>query len=140
MNTRVLVANYMDEIWNKKQFEAIGNYLHKDFIDHSLPPSFLTSKEGTIKWIIDTGNSFEHKTIIEDQVTEGNKSIIRIRLLLKHIGIWRDIEPTGVTVSVVGYRYFRVHDDKIIEHWGLIDGQAIENQLKKELHGCKIAE
>lgn len=45
---------------------------------------------------------------------------------------------TGADISTVGYRYFRVADNKIIEHWALIDGNSIENQLKGSAHGCKI--
>jgi len=41
---------------------------------------------------------------------------------------------------VIGYRLFKIKDGKIIEHWALIDGQAIENQLKDASHGCKIVE
>ena len=58
--------------------------------------------------------------------------------------IYRDIETlnnAGVPViGEIGYRYFKLRDEKIIEHWGLIDATAIENQLKNASHGCKIAE
>lgn len=38
------------------------------------------------------------------------------------------------------YRYYRLQDNKIIEHWALIDGNAIENQLKDAAKGCNIQE
>lgn len=136
--TKNIVTGFIEEIWNQKQFDKADRYLHPDFIDHSLPPTFPADKDGTIKWIIGTGISFENKTVIEEQVTEGEKTILKISMHLKHIGTWRDIEPTGAEISAVGYRYFRITDNKIREHWALIDGNAIEAQLRKASHGCKI--
>jgi len=140
MENSILVQDFIDQIWNKKAFEKLDQFLHTDFKDYSLPPKFRTDKEGTKEWIINTGISFEHHTIIEAQVTEGDNSIIKIRMNLKHIGVWRDIEPTGIDLHTIGYRHFKIKDGKIIKHWALIDGQAIENHIKDASHGCKIAE
>jgi predicted ester cyclase len=139
MENSILVQNFINQIWNNNAFEKLDSFLHADFKDNSLPPVFPADREGTKKWITSTGISFEHNTVIEDQVTEGNKSIVKIRMNLKHIGVWRDIQPTGIELNTIGYRYFKLKDGKIIEHWALIDGQTIENGLKEAAHGCKIA-
>ena len=139
MSNSILVQHYIDQIWNNKAFEKLGRFLHPDFIDYSLSPLFSSDQEGTKKWIISTGVSFEHNTIIEDQVTEDEKSMVKIRMNLKHIGKWRGIEPTGINLHTTGYRFFKLKDGKIIEHWALIDGKAIENQLRIAAPGCKIA-
>ncbi len=135
-----VVTNFIEEIWNRNQFEVIDNYISTDFIDHSLPLTLPANKEGMKLWIIETGKSFEHKTIIDDIVCEDNKVILKIRMQLKHIGVWREIEPTHLEISTVGYRYYKIAEGKIIEHWSLIDGNSIENQLKECVHGCKIQE
>ncbi len=139
MNHSILVQEFIEQIWNKKSFEKIDMFLHPVFKDYSLPLTLPTGKEGTIKWIINTGLSFENKTVIEDQVTEGNKSIIKIRMELKHVGVWRNIETTGIIMNTTGYRHFIFKEEKIIGHWALIDGQAIENQLKQTHRGCVIS-
>lgn len=134
------VPAFIEEIWNRQHFEKLGQLLHPDFKDHSLPPSFPTDKQGTEAWINATGLSFEHRTFIEEQVTEGDKTILKLRMELKHIGTWRDIPATGISVQVAGYRCFRLKDGKIAEHWALIDGQVIENALRDTSHGCRIAQ
>src|ERR1700710_1259299 len=139
-NNKNLVVNFIDTIWNQGQFDEINNFIHPAFVDHSLPPAFPSNVEGLKLWITTTGKSFQHKSLIEEQVTEGNKSMIKFRMHLKHIGAWREIEPTGAEISAVGYRFFRIDDGKIIEHWALVDGNSIENQLKASAHGCKIQE
>lgn len=140
MENSILVADFINQIWNNRAFEKLDSFLHTDFKDYGLPPTLSPDKEGTKKWIIGTGVSFEHHTIIEDQVTEGDKSIVKIRMNLKHISVWRGIDPTGIEIHSIGYRYFKLQDGKIIEHWALIDGQGIEIQLKSTIHGCKVAE
>ncbi len=140
MENSKLVAEFIEQIWNNRNFEKLDFFLHPEFKDNSLPPALTADKEGMKKWILGTGLSFEHKTTIEEQVTEGDKSIVKIRMNLKHIGVWRDIEPTGTELKTVGFRFYKIAEGKIIEHWGLIDGQTIENQLKNVSQGCKTAE
>lgn len=133
-----IVTNFIKEIWNQKQFEKINTYISTHFVDHSLPPALPADQDGMKLWIIETGKSFEHKTIIDDIVCEGDKVMLKIRMQLKHIGIWRNIEPTQFEIATVGYRYYKLALGKIIEHWSLLDGNSIENQLKEAKHGCKI--
>jgi predicted ester cyclase len=132
------VAAFMDVIWNKRDFDRMTDFLHEEFVDHSLPPALPANSDGLKMWVTGTSVSFEHHSLIEEQATENGTSIIKIRMLLKHIGTWRGIEATGIDLSVVGYRCFRFCDNKIIEHWALLDGNSIENQLKQAHEGCKV--
>jgi predicted ester cyclase len=133
-----IVSGFIETIWNQRQFDQIGNFLMADYVDNSLPPSLPANAEGLKLWIVATGNSFSHNTTIQEMVAEDNKVMLKIDMALEHIGKWREIEPTGLTVHSIGYRYFRLENGKICEHWALIDGNAIENQLKEASHGCKI--
>lgn len=140
MNTKnkAIITHFIEEIWNQNRFENIDHYLSPRFIDHSLPPNLPADADGMKRWIIGTGQSFEHKTVIEDMVCEGDKVMLKIKMQLKHIGTWRDIEPTHFEISTIGFRYYKLAGERISEHWGLIDGNAIENQLREAQKGCKI--
>lgn len=135
---KTIVTNYVAHIWNQQQFQRIGEFLHASFTDHSLPAALPTGKEGVIQWIEGTSRSFDHTTFIDEMVCEGNKVMIKIRMQLTHTGTWREIPATGITIFATGYRYFELQDEKITGHWGLVDGNAIEQQLKASSHGCKI--
>jgi predicted ester cyclase len=140
MNTtnKSIVAGFIEEIWNQNLFEKIDNYVSDCFIDHSLPSYIPSNKEGTKSWISSTGKSFTHKTQIDDIIGEGDKVVVKIKMQLKHIGVWRDIEPTGTEVESIGYRLFKLANKKIVEHWALIDGSAIEKKLSVNTRACKI--
>ena len=138
MDNRTLIVDFIKQIWNEQDFAILDTFLHPDFTDHSLPSSFPNNKEGLKKWVIATGKSFVHQTDILDQVTEGDKTVLRIRMKLKHTGTWRGIEPTGIELDTMGYRQFKVKDGKIIEHRALIDGETIENKLRDTAHSCEV--
>lgn len=140
MENKELIQHFIEEIWNGRNFERLQEFLHSDFKDHSLPAGFQGNMIGLQNWVLATSASFKHRTHIEEQVTEKDKSVLKIRMNLKHIGKWREIEPTGLEVQTVGYRLFKMEEGKILEHWALIDGQSIENQLRQSFHGCKLPE
>lgn len=138
--TSALIQNFIETIWNTQHFGRMDEFMHPAFTDHSLPPAFPTDKIGLKQWIKTTGQSFDHHTSIEEQVSEKNTCIIKIRMDLTHIGTWRNINATHKRISVTGYRCFKIKEYKIIAHWALIDGNAIENLLKEAGHGCKVQE
>ncbi|MDL5513035.1 ester cyclase [Arenibacter sp. M-2] len=140
MENSNIATSFIEQIWNHKHFDELDKFIHPEFKDYSLPSSMLANKEGLKKWILATDMAFKHNTVIEDQITEGHKSVLRIIMNLKHIGTWRGIEATGKELSISGFRYFKIKEGKIIEHWALIDGESIENQLKSLPHGCEIKE
>ncbi len=135
-----IVSNFIDEVWNQNQLEKIELYVSPDFVDHSLPETLPATKEGMKLWIIGTSKSFEHKTVIDEIIAEEDKVMLKMRMHLKHIGPWRGIDPTHFEISTIGYRYYKLKNEKLIEHWSLLDGNSIENQLKQATHGCKIQE
>jgi predicted ester cyclase len=125
------IGNYIDIIWNKGNTSRLNEFLHPAFTDHSIPAILPGNAEGLKQWITMTHSSFIPETIIEEQVAEAGKCMIRISMHMKHTGIWRGINPTGLTVTTKGYRCFRLQDERIIEHWALIDGTALEKGLTK---------
>ena len=136
---KLIAQNFIEEIWNQRKFQNLEKYLHPEFTDHSLPPNLPANKVGLRIWISATGKSFEHETIIEDTVAEGDKIILKIRMKLKHIGAWRSIESSGKKIETTGYRYLLFRGNKILNHWALIDGESIEKQLTVRKQQCEVS-
>jgi predicted SnoaL-like aldol condensation-catalyzing enzyme len=128
--TKEIVKGFIENIWNRQQLDKLSTYLHPDYQDHSLPAVMGSGQIGLAQWITATSNSFQHQTIIEHQVAEDDKCVVKIRMEMIHTGIWRGIEPTGLTVNTQGFRLFRVSEGKIIEHWAEINGTSLESKLR----------
>ncbi|WP_089891846.1 ester cyclase [Chitinophaga arvensicola] len=131
------IRHYIDTVWNQGNTSSLTQFLHPAYVDHSLPPAFPADANGLRQWIALTHESFQPATVIEEQVDEPGRCILRISMHMKHIGLWRGIAPTGLTVTIPGYRCFRLQDDRIIEHRALIDGNALEKKLQKGGEGSK---
>lgn len=126
-----IVRRYIEEVWNRQNLEAVEEFLAENYIDHSLPPQ-LSGAVGVKQWITTLSASFDEQTIIEDQVTEGDKSILRLTMRLTHRGEWRGIPATGKQVEIKGYRTYRLEGGKIAEHWALMDGDSLERALRTD--------
>ncbi|GAB3976278.1 ester cyclase [Spirosoma terrae] len=134
-----VAIRFIEEVWNQQRFDKLDDYLHTAYVDHSLPTVLSPDRLGLVRWIQATSQSFVHRTSVEDQVSEGNKTILKVKMSMTHIGSWRGIDPTGAQVMTEGYRFYRFQDGKIIEHWAEINGSQLESQLKQlGLTGCKM--
>ncbi len=138
IQNKSIVLDFIEEIWNNNRFDKLDSFIHPSFKDYSTPQQLPAGSAGLEMWIRETGKSFEHSTIIEESVEEGDTVILRIKMLLKHRGKWRDIDPTDAAITTVGYRCFKLSEGLITEHHALIDGNAIEQQLMQTNHGCKV--
>lgn len=125
-----VITDFVDTIWNNRQFDKLCRFLHSNFEDHSLPPTMPGGAEGLKLWISGLGRSFEHKTRIDEMISEGDKVAVRLTMFLKHTGAWRGVEATHREFGTGGFRIFRLLDGKIIEHRGLLDPTAIEQAIK----------
>lgn len=125
-----IVRDFMESIWNRREYDRLDHFLHPDFADFSLPQGFQPGRQGLQDWINTTSKSFEHHSVIEEQVTEENRSVIQLTMKMKHVGEWRGLPATGISLVARGFRYFRLESGLIIEHRALIDGTAIEKRLR----------
>jgi predicted ester cyclase len=127
--TAAVVRGFIEEFWNGPDPEAAARYLAEDFLDHDNRTS-LQGLEAMRQWLIQTTKSFDHHTVIEDQVTQGDRSIIRLTFKVVQRDEFRGVLAAGKAAETKGYREFRVKDGKIVEHWGMLDGNALVEQLK----------
>lgn len=129
---------FIEFIWNARQLDQIEDFISDDYQDFSLLPAIPPTRDGLRMWIENTSIAFDHKTNIESIVEEGDVVAARISFNVTHIGVWRGIEPTGRTVSVKGFRFFRLANQKIVAHWALIDGEALQRALSDQHNGCVL--
>jgi predicted ester cyclase len=124
-----LVRGFIEEFWNAQNPAVAERYLAADFVDHDNATA-LAGRPAMQEWLARTSATFDHRTVIEDQVTEGDRSILRLTFKVVQRGEFRGVLAAGKTAEARGYRAFRVRGGKIVEHWGFLDGNALVEQLK----------
>jgi predicted ester cyclase len=133
-----IVLNYIETVWNGRRLDEIDHFISAGYEDHSLINAIPPNRNGLRIWIENTSKAFDHKTTVETIVAEGDDVAVRVSFEVNHIGVWRGIEPTNKRVVVKGFRFFCLRDGKIVSHWALIDGEALQTALTEQPHGCAI--
>jgi predicted SnoaL-like aldol condensation-catalyzing enzyme len=133
-----IVTDYIQTVWNGNDPASIDKFISDDYTDFSFPPGIPPTKAGLNAWIKNTSDAFDHTTVIESAVEENGEVALRISFTAKHKGKWRNIAPTGKETTVKGFRFFKLQDGKIVAHWALIDGEALQTALTDHYKGCEL--
>ena len=128
---KTLVRNFVEEVWNKGNVSAAGEFFANDFVDHNpVAPNQPAGLEGAIQVFSLYRNAFPdlHFTV-EDMVTDGDKVAWRWNSTGTHKGPLMRMPATGKQAAVTGIEIYRIANGKIIERWGNIDQLGMLQQL-----------
>jgi predicted SnoaL-like aldol condensation-catalyzing enzyme len=109
------VANFIEEIWNRGQFEHINDYLHEHFVDYSMPHDCFRNKKGMMLYLQQLAKRVHHQTQILKLTAIKDFILCEVRIQFLEI-----ISSSQQSVEIDGYRLFQMSDDKIIAHWEMI--------------------
>lgn len=113
-----LVLKYISWIWNEKRFAELSDYLHDDYVDHSMPHVSVQNKEGLLLYLRELARMVSHTTEIVELTTLGELVICHIRISVGALCLADGVSQR--TEAFYGYRTFRIFNGKIAEHWGII--------------------
>ncbi|NCW33999.1 MAG: ester cyclase, partial [Betaproteobacteria bacterium] len=66
---------------------------------------------------------------LEDFVAEGEKVLVRLRVLGTHLGPFGDMAASGRKIDIGVLDLFQIRDGVMIEHWALLDNLGMLKQL-----------
>lgn len=130
-DNKALSRRWFDEVWNKRNRQAIYELSHPDVVTYGLAdgekavgiPEFLPFFDRFIATFPDI-----HITV-EDVIAEGDKTAIRLTATGTHTGGAMGIAPTGRRVKLTGLIMVRWKDGQIIEGWNEFDAWGMMQQL-----------
>ena len=64
-----------------------------------------------------------------DFVAEGNKVLVRLKVLGTHTGAFGDMAATGRKISIDVLDLFQFENGVLVEHWALLDNLGMLKQL-----------
>lgn len=119
---------FMDQAFNKQQFDRIAEYIAADMVEHT--PGLSSGAVGVRSDIEMFVGAFpDMQVTVEDLIAEGDKVAARYVWTGTHQGIFANIEATGKTVHVRGLDIWRMQDGKCVEHWNIEDSLSLMQQL-----------
>jgi len=122
---------WFDELWNKKNYDIVYEYVDDGFTAHGAGGQDIKmgpeGPKGMVKaW--HTAMPDGHMTI-DDVITEGELSTIRMTWEATHTGPFGDIPASGKRIKVTSTGIDRVVNGKITEGWGELDMLGMLTQM-----------
>ena len=105
---KIIIRNFVVEVWNNSNFDKIEEFIHKDYIAHRLSSkTALKGITGVRRNVENYKNKYPNlKIIIKDMICEGNKVSSRI--------IIKDGQKSMNELII-----YRISNNKIIESWSI---------------------
>lgn len=121
MNSKEFILQYVDALKNGPKT--------RDKID-----KYISDEDQELKNHIEVFEmSFPgYQLVPEDIISEGEKVAVRFTFVGLHKGKFMDFDPTGKEVRVSGMIVYQVRDDKIVNHWMVVNMAELIQQLQVE--------
>ena len=128
-SNKALVWRFFIEVLNDRSLAGVSEMFSPQFLDHSLDggDQDLEAFLATVRAIWVAFPDLE--VTILDQVADRDRVVIRCVARGTHLGPLADLPATACSVSVNVIDFFRVENDRIHEHWGLVDRLGLLHQL-----------
>lgn len=126
-----LTRRIFNEVWNQKKLGLIDELVSPDYIHHdSGTATVQTGIEGYKQFVRLFQNAFpDIRFTIQDEISEGDKVVIRWTVTGTHRGDLPDLPATNKAISLSGISIARLKDGKGIESWNNWDGLGMMQQL-----------
>src|SRR5512136_2872252 len=124
-----LIRRYQ-EAYNSGKLNELDQILAPNLISHNHLPGAPTGLAGAKAVHQGLLASFpDSRTTIEDLVAEGDRVVMRGTATGTHKGSFMGAPPSGKSFKVTTMSVFRIANGKIVEHWGVVDGTGVMQQL-----------
>ncbi len=122
---------WFDELWNKKNYDIVYEYVDEGFTAHGAGGQDIKMGPEGPKGMVQAWHAAMpdgHMTI-DDIITEGDLSTIRMTWEATHTGAFMDIPASGNHIKVTSTGIDRVVNGKITEGWGELDMLGMLQQM-----------
>ena len=127
---KAIVQRMTEEIFNKKNVDALGDFMAEDMVDHNPPPTDKPGLEGVKDMFRMFLSAFPDLSIqVDDVIAEGDKVVMRATTTGTHQGDFMGIAATGKKISYGEIHIVRIAGGKMVEHWGIEDQMGMMQQL-----------
>jgi steroid delta-isomerase-like uncharacterized protein len=129
-DSRAIVEQFYNGIWNRQDFAAAGEILAADFrfrgslgCESSGVPAFLAYVKSIHAALGD------YCCTIEELIAEADRAAARMTFVGKHQGPLFGVPATGRKLSWAGAAFFKIAQGRIVSLWVLGDVEGLKQQL-----------
>jgi predicted ester cyclase len=132
MTNEELIRLWYGQMWNRWDKSVFPKILTTDITFRGSLGNVIAGHDGVGSYMDLIRKAFpDFHNLIEETITQGNKSFARLRYTGTHQGTVFGIEPTGKKITYCGAAVFTFRDGKICNVWVLGDIYGLIEQLKQ---------
>jgi len=129
-SNKAVIRRFVDEVQNKKNWDAYDELNHPEFVNLSAPPGIPSDREGGKLYLGAFLNGFpDSQFTIDDMIAEGDQVVTKKTFTGTHTAEFAGIPATGKRVTLQFVDIMRVRDGQIVEHWLSMDQLSFMQQL-----------
>jgi predicted ester cyclase len=126
-----LVRRLYKEIYVDWNMVLVDELVSPQFISHDWPKGSPTGPEGFRNFYSAIRSALpDARYEVDDLIAEGDKVVVRWRLLGTHKGAFGGIAPTGRSIALKGIAIYRVEGGKLIERWVVTDLHGLLEEIQ----------
>jgi predicted ester cyclase len=117
-----LVRRFYKEVYVNWNMAVADEVISPQFISHDWPEGGLTGPKAFRDYYSAIRSALpDARYEVDDLIAEGDRVVVRWRLLGTHKGAFRGIAPTGRAITLKGIAIYRVEGGKLMERWVVSD-------------------
>ena len=124
-----LVRRFYDEVLNAHRIDVLDTLALADYTEHDPLPGQRDGLVGLKDRVSMLIQGLPSTYTVEDIVAEGDRVVVRWRNAGVHSGQFMGIPPTGRSFDIAGIDIYRIENDRVAEHWHVVDQLTLLQQL-----------
>ena len=126
-----LVRRFYKDVYVDWNMAMVDEVVSPQFTSHDWPQGFPTGPQAFRAYYDDLRKTVpDARYEVDDLIAEGDRVVVRWRLLGTHKGEFQGIAPTGRAITLKGIAIYRVENGKLIERWVVSDLFGVLEQIK----------
>lgn len=123
-----LVREFVEEVFERGNREAVDRLVADDFVPHTWPGA--NDREGLKAAMSRVAQGLADASFrIDDLIGEGDRVVARLTASATQVGEFMGMPPSGKRYTIEEIHIFRVRDGRIVEHWHQFDQMGMMRQL-----------
>ena len=125
-----IIRRLFDDVLNGGKLGLLDTIVGAAYVDHSPAAGQAPGAAGVKAKITALRGAFpDVRFTLEELVAEDEAVAVRYHWRGTHRGAFLGIPPTGKTILVRGMDFYRLRDNRIVEHWDNVDDLGMLTQL-----------
>ncbi len=128
-NAKNLARRLYDEVLNGRRLDVIDEITTSAYLENDPLPGQGQGRDGLRDRVSMLVAALDPHFTVEDVIAEEDRVVVRWRNVGTHVDTFLGIPATGHSFDIAGIDIYRLEDDRLAEHWHVVDQLSMMMQL-----------